>query len=62
MTGVTMGNIADVQRVVFAHQWQDLAEWVRALDKLADLTDDEIDGVARTGLTPLQRRPAPRSR
>ena len=43
-----MGNIADVQRVVFAHQWQDLAEWVRALDKLADLTDDEIDGVART--------------
>jgi len=43
-----MGNIAEVRRVVFAHQWQDLAEWVRALEKLADLTDEEIDGVADT--------------
>lgn len=45
-----MANIAQVQRVVFAHQWQDLAEWVRTLDQLADLTDDEIDGV--TGEAP----------
>jgi len=43
-----MGNIAEVRRVVFAHQWQDLAEWVRALENLADLTDEEIDGVADT--------------
>jgi hypothetical protein len=44
-----MTNIAQVQRVVFSHQWNDLAEWVRALDQLADLTDDEIDGVTRMG-------------
>lgn len=40
-----MANIAEVRRVVHAHQWQDLSEWVRILDQLADLTDDEIDGV-----------------
>jgi hypothetical protein len=40
-----MANIAEVRRVVLAHQWHDLAEWVRTLDQLADLTDDEIDGV-----------------
>ena len=40
-----MANIAEVQRVVLGHQWHDLAEWVRTLDQLADLTDDEIDGV-----------------
>ena len=46
VTGVTvMANIAEVRRVVHAHQWQDLSEWVRILDQLADLTDDEIDGV-----------------
>lgn len=47
MTGATiMANIAEVRRVVLAHQWHDLAEWVRTLDQLADLTDDEIDGVS----------------
>lgn len=40
-----MTNIAEVRRVVLAPQWHDLAEWVRTLDQLADLTDDEIDGV-----------------
>lgn len=46
VTGVTvMANIADVRRVVHSHQWQDLAEWVRFLDELADLTDEEIEGV-----------------
>ena len=45
-----MANIAEVQRVVLAHQWHDLAEWVRTLDQLADLTDEEIDGV--TGRVP----------
>ncbi|HYN38993.1 MAG TPA: hypothetical protein VES39_07065 [Rhodospirillales bacterium] len=43
-----MSNIDQVHRVVFAHQWQDLAEWVRTLDELADLTDDEIEGVTRS--------------
>ena len=46
VTGVTvMANIAEVRRVVHSHQWQDLAEWVHFLDELADLTDEEIEGV-----------------
>jgi hypothetical protein len=40
-----MANIAEVRRVIHSHQWQDLAEWVRILDELADLTDEEIEGV-----------------
>lgn len=38
-----MATLAHVRRVVLGHKWDDLAEWVSALDALADLTDDEID-------------------
>jgi hypothetical protein len=43
-----MGNLSEVQRVVYRHDWQCLAEWPRALDELADLTDDEIDRVVHS--------------
>jgi hypothetical protein len=43
-----MGNLSQVRRVVCEHDWQSLAEWPRALDKLADLTDDEIDCLVRS--------------
>ena len=43
-----MGNLSQVRRVVCEHDWQSLAEWPRALDELADLTDDEIDRLARS--------------
>lgn len=57
VTGVTiMANIAEVRRVIHSHQWQDLAEWVRILDELADLTDEEIEGV--TGKTQFDALPS----
>jgi hypothetical protein len=40
---MTMTPLSHVRRVVLGHDWEDLAEWVYALDELADLTDDEID-------------------
>ena len=43
-----MGNLSEIQRVVYRHDWQCVAEWASALGELADLTDDEIDGLARS--------------
>jgi hypothetical protein len=43
-----MASLSEIQRVVFRHDWQCLAEWPRALDELADLTDDEIDRVVNS--------------
>jgi hypothetical protein len=41
-----MRNLSEIQRVVCRHDWQCVAEWASVLGKLADLTDDEIDGLA----------------
>ncbi len=41
-----MASFATTRRVVIGHDWQDLAEWVRAIDELADMSDDEIEGLA----------------
>ncbi len=38
-----MASMSHVRRVILSHNWQDLEEWVGALDQLADLSDDEID-------------------
>ena len=43
-----MGNLSEVQRVVYRHDWQCVAEWASALGELAYLTDDEIDRLARS--------------
>jgi hypothetical protein len=40
-----MGNLSEVQRVVYRHDWQCVAS---ALGDLAHLTDDEIDRLARS--------------
>ena len=50
-----MGNFSEIQRVVCRHDWQSVAEWASALGDLADLTDDEIDGLARSN----EQRDAP---
>jgi hypothetical protein len=42
-----MGNLLDMQRVVYKHDWQSPADWARAIDELAHLSDDEIDRLAR---------------
>mgnify|MGYP003573797648 CR=1 FL=1 len=35
-----------VAKAVLQHGWTNLADWVCALDELADLTDEQIDQVA----------------
>jgi hypothetical protein len=42
-----MENFTEIRRVIYRHDWQCVAEWASALGELADLTDDEIDGLAR---------------
>jgi hypothetical protein len=43
-----MGNLPQIQRVVYQHDWHCVGEWASALGELADLTDDEIDNLARS--------------
>ena len=43
-----MGNLSEIQRVVYQHDWQCVAEWASAVGELADLTDNEIEGLARS--------------
>ena len=41
-----MASLATTRRVLMGHDWKDLGEWVRAIDQLADMSDDEIEGLA----------------
>lgn len=41
-----MASFATTRRVVIGHDWQDLAEWVRAINELADMSDDQIEKLA----------------
>jgi hypothetical protein len=43
-----MATFGSTRRILVAHNWRDLAEWVQAIEKLADMTDDEIDRIAGT--------------
>lgn len=38
-----MAVFASTRRILVSHDWQELAEWVHAIEDLADMTDDEID-------------------
>lgn len=56
-----MASSTHIRRVVFSHDWQDLAEWVGAIDALADFSDEEIeklvapsDTVASALITPCR--------
>ena len=42
-----MANLQKIGRVVYRHEWTSLAEWVGALDELADMTDDQIARLVR---------------
>ncbi len=37
-----MSDLIEMSRVLYDHQWELLEDWVRKLDQLADLTDEEI--------------------
>ena len=38
-----------VSKAVAHHNWTSLADWVEALGQLSELTDDQIEAVARRG-------------
>lgn len=40
-------TLDEIRRVVYRHKWASLEDWVRSLDELADLDDDDIDEVER---------------
>ena len=40
-------TLNDIRRVVYRHKWASLEDWVRSLDELADLDDDDIEEVER---------------
>jgi hypothetical protein len=41
-----MATLATTRRILVGHDWRELAEWVQAIEKLAEMTDDEIDRLA----------------
>ena len=43
-----MGHLSKIQRVIYRHDWQCDAEWACVFGELADLTEEEIDGLARS--------------
>jgi hypothetical protein len=47
-----------MHRLLHCHLWADLGDWVRAIGELADLTDAEIERVAR----PTKDLPQPDAR
>ena len=51
-----MVDMQKLRRVVYRHHWNNLAEWVGALDELADMTDEQISELVRpAGLLVRQR-------
>jgi hypothetical protein len=41
-----MTNLSEIRRVVVGHSWNDIAEWVHAVEELANLSDGELEAVA----------------
>lgn len=37
-----MSDLVEMSRVLYDHQWESTEDWVRKLDQLADLSDEEI--------------------
>lgn len=42
-----MLTLRQIHRVVHRHDWVDLGEWVDGIDRLADLSDAELEEVER---------------
>ena len=53
-----MSDLIEMSRVLYDHQWETLEDWVRKLDQLADLSDEEIGRLVRLSSTRI--RPAAR--
>lgn len=50
-------SLKAMRRLLFAHQWDDAADWAQAIFSLAELADDEIERLAQpAGAAPAPRR------
>lgn len=48
-----MSDLQEMTRVLYGHRWTSARQWASNLDRLADLTDDEIDELGRLGAEEL---------
>lgn len=42
-----MLTLRQINRVVHRHDWTDLGEWASGIDRLADLSDQELEEIER---------------
>jgi hypothetical protein len=42
-------SLQEINRVVYRHGWGSLSEWAEGIDRLADLTDAELEELAGLG-------------
>lgn len=50
--GPEMANLQQMSRVLYHHCWNDIDDWVRSIDQLADLSDEEIGQLECCGEEP----------
>jgi hypothetical protein len=51
LTNMRKPDLDVMRRVLHAHHWSNICDWVRAVDDLADLKDDEIERLASPSST-----------
>lgn len=44
-----MNNLEQMSRILYRHVWDDVSQWVSALDHLAGLSDNEIAALTAGG-------------
>jgi hypothetical protein len=42
-------SLQEINRVVYRHGWGSLSEWAEGIDRLADLTDAELEELTNLG-------------
>jgi hypothetical protein len=53
-------SLQEINRVVYRHGWGSLSEWAEGIDRLADLSDAELEELAGFGLRNGQGATDPR--
>lgn len=44
-----MLSLHEINRVVYRHDWLSVSEWAEGIDRLADLSDAELEALASLG-------------
>ena len=51
-----MPNLDEMSRVLYRHHWESVEDWAENVNRLADLTDPEINELTRLGIRPALRQ------